>query len=125
MAADDEVVALRHRVVPPHEALADVAQEDAEAQLLHLGLPRQVVLPGRQVGVAQHRRDRGDGAQAREDVEGADVAGVDDAHRAGQQVVELLVVVAVGVADHADEGSPCLGHGVRIQRLTDGCDAGR
>ena len=32
VAADDEVEALGHRVVPPHEALADVADEDAQAR---------------------------------------------------------------------------------------------
>ena len=112
MAADDEVEALGHRVVPPHEALADVADEDAQAQRLGLGLPRQVVLPEREVGVAQHRGDRRERAQPREHVDGADVAGVHDARGAGEQVVERVVVVAVRVADHADEWrrsvrSPC------------------
>ena len=61
-------------------------------------------------------------AQAREHVDGADVAGVDDALGAGEQIVQRLVVVAVRVADHADEGGRPRGlfHADRIQAVTDG-----
>ncbi len=52
VAADHQVEALGHGVVPPHEALADVADEDAQAQRLDLGLPRQTVVPERRIGVA-------------------------------------------------------------------------
>ena len=59
-----------------------------QAQRLDLGLPRQIVLPDRQVGVAQHRRDRGYRPQSREYVQASDVAGVHDVLGAGQQIVE-------------------------------------
>ena len=103
VAADHQVVALGHRVVPAHEALADAAQQDAQAERLDLGLPRQVVLPVRQVGVAEHRRDGAERPETREHVERADVAGVDDALGAGEQLVQPRVVVAVR-RWHTDEG---------------------
>ena len=99
--------------------------QDAQAERLDLGLPRQVVLPVRQVGVAEHRRDGRERLEAREDVERADIAGVDDALRAGEQLVQLRVVVAVGVADDTDEGRTVLGHADRIQAVADGWDGRR
>ena len=79
-------------------------------------------LPERKVGVAQHGSDGRERAQPREDVERADVAGVDDALRAREHQVEPVVVVAVRVADDADEGRAvrCGSHAGRIQAVTDG-----
>ena len=57
----------------------------------------------RAVHVAVHGDDRRYRLEALDDVEGADVAGVEDAFDAAEDVGESRVEVAVGVGDEADE----------------------
>src|SRR5450759_5493932 len=113
VTADHEVEALAHGVATSHEAGPDVADDDPQAGDLDLGIPGQVQRREGRVGVAGHRREWRQAAQPFENAVVADVAGVHDARRAGEQVVEHGVVVAVRVAQHADEGR--LAHVCRIQ----------
>src|SRR5450759_1779200 len=113
VTADHEVEALAHGVVTPPEAGADVADDDPQAGDLDLDIPGQVQRRKGPVGVAGHRCEWRQAAQPFENAVVADVAGVHDARRAGEEVVEPGVVVAVRVAQHADEGR--LAHLCRIQ----------
>ena len=99
-----QVEAFGHRIAKAQEAVADVAHEDAQAQGLGHGLALDARPYVSQIGVAEHRRHRRQPAEPIEDA-GADIAGMDDPLRPREQVVEQGIVVAVRVADDADEGS--------------------
>ncbi len=109
---DHDIDALRRRIAKAQQVCADVAHDDAQAEGIDLGLQRDAGQQLGRIGVAEHRRDWSHPTEALENA-AADVAGVDDALRPCEQVVEEWVVVAVRVADDADEG---LGvHVCRIQ----------
>ena len=104
MPYDHQVEALRHRVAEAQEALADMAHQDAQAEGFGHGLLRHTGQHIGQIAVAEHRGHRRQPPEPIEDA-GADIAGMHDPLRPREQVVEQTVVVAVRVADDADEGS--------------------